>query len=154
MLEERQREFSGELDELLAEGLDADRRVDFIHRSIVELDAELRRRGVLIIHCPSETMDFYKDTPQRQLAQNALKVDLQEVMQRCLARVPQREPPLPIDDSDGGCDDQPPCKTGSVIRSSPIIARTLSHSARADCIARINSTLFIWLSTVIPSSEI
>lgn len=74
--------------------------------------SELRRRGVLIIHCPSETMDFYKDTPQRRLAQRAPKVDLQEIRQRCLPRQPQREPPLPIDDSDGGCDDQPRCQEG------------------------------------------
>lgn len=74
--------------------------------------SELRRRGVLIIHCPSETMAFYKDTPGRKLAQSAPKVDLQEIMQRCLPRQPQREPPLPIDDSDGGCDDLPRCQEG------------------------------------------
>lgn len=73
---------------------------------------ELRRRGVLIIHCPSETMPFYKDTPQRKLAQSAPKVDLQEIMQRCLPRQPQTEPPLPIDDSDGGCNDLPRCQEG------------------------------------------
>ncbi|HCP13999.1 MAG TPA: protein-signal peptide and transmembrane prediction, partial [Planctomycetaceae bacterium] len=27
-----------------------------------------RARGLLIIHCPSDTLDFYKDTPQRRLA--------------------------------------------------------------------------------------
>jgi deoxyribodipyrimidine photo-lyase len=37
------------LDELLACGLRADRRVDFIHRSIGELDAELRQRGGALI---------------------------------------------------------------------------------------------------------
>ena len=37
------------LDELLAEGLKADRRVDFIHRSLRELDATLRARGGALI---------------------------------------------------------------------------------------------------------
>jgi deoxyribodipyrimidine photo-lyase len=37
------------LDPLLAEGLRADRRVDFIHRSLHELDAELRRHGGALI---------------------------------------------------------------------------------------------------------
>jgi len=37
------------LDDLLAEGLHADRRVDFIHRSLHELDAELRVHGGALI---------------------------------------------------------------------------------------------------------
>jgi len=37
------------LDELLAEGRQADRRVDFIHRSLHELDADLRRHGGALI---------------------------------------------------------------------------------------------------------
>jgi len=74
--------------------------------------AELRRRGVLIIHCPSETMDFYRTAPGRRLAQAAPKVDLQAIMRQCLGRQPQLEPPLPIDQSDGGCDDLPRCQEG------------------------------------------
>ncbi len=76
--------------------------------------AELRRRGVLIIHCPSDTMGFYGDAPGRKLAQAAPKVDLEEVMRGCLPRQPQTEPRLPIDDSDGGCDDLPPCNPGQM----------------------------------------
>ena len=37
------------LDELLAAGITNDRRVDFIHRSIVALDASLRERGSKLI---------------------------------------------------------------------------------------------------------
>src|SRR5262245_7583569 len=33
--------------------------------------SEARTRGVLVVHAPSETMDFYKDTPQRKRAQSA-----------------------------------------------------------------------------------
>jgi hypothetical protein len=75
---------------------------------------ELRRRGALIIHCPSETMEFYRDTPGRKLAQAAPKLDLPGIMAGCLPRQPQTEPRLPIDDSDGGCDDLPQCKLGKM----------------------------------------
>jgi deoxyribodipyrimidine photo-lyase len=42
----------GILDELLAEGLQSDRRVDFIHRSLQELDAALRSHGgaLIVLH--------------------------------------------------------------------------------------------------------
>lgn len=36
-----------------------------------EVANRLRERGVLIIHCPSSTMGFYKDHPGRELAQAA-----------------------------------------------------------------------------------
>jgi nicotinamidase-related amidase len=56
-----------------------------------------RRNGITIVHAPSETMSFYADRPQRMriLALPAV--------------TPPKEldlisPPLPIDDSDGGCD--------------------------------------------------
>src|SRR5262249_47741210 len=32
---------------------------------------QARQRGIFIIHAPSDCMDFYKDTPQRKLAQSA-----------------------------------------------------------------------------------
>src|SRR5262245_42736802 len=64
--------------------------------------AKLRKRGVLIIHCPSETMKFYEGSAGRKLAQSAPVVAPGNSL-------PIEEPPLPIDDSDGGCDDEPQC---------------------------------------------
>jgi type 1 glutamine amidotransferase/nicotinamidase-related amidase len=56
-----------------------------------------RDKGVQIIHCPSETLDFYADWPQRR-----------RMMLAPVAVPPTplaiSAPPLPIDDSDGGCD--------------------------------------------------
>ena len=72
--------------------------------------AELRRRGVLIIHCPSDTLSFYADHPGRKLAQSAPKVAAKIPIQGWVSLNPKLEPPLPIDDSDGGCDDEPKCK--------------------------------------------
>jgi len=56
-----------------------------------------RKRGIQIIHAPSETMAFYQDTPQRQRILGVPKVE---------PPVPLSlpDPPLPIDDKRGGCD--------------------------------------------------
>ena len=56
-----------------------------------------RAKGIQIIHAPSETMDFYKDTPQRRRMILAPKAELPKPLEIS-------DPPLPIDDSDGGCD--------------------------------------------------
>ncbi|GAA5018493.1 isochorismatase family protein [Actinopolymorpha pittospori] len=72
-------------------------RVDVLAPRINEVAEQLRGRGTLIVHAPSETLDFYRDHPAR----------------RRLADVPPLQPPstpalpepsLPIDDSDGGSD--------------------------------------------------
>lgn len=67
-----------------------------------------RQRGSLIIHCPSDTMDFYKDTPQRKLAQSAPVAEPKVPLERWCRINTAKEATLPIDDSDGGCDTVPP----------------------------------------------
>jgi nicotinamidase-related amidase len=74
----------------------------------------LRSRGVLIIHCPSETMRFYEGTGGRDLAKQAPVAVHSEALQGWRGLDQKREPALPIDDSDGGCDDEPPCKQAAV----------------------------------------
>ena len=56
-----------------------------------------RVKGVQIIHAPSETMNFYQDTPQRRRVVFAPRVEMPKPLEIS-------DPPLPIDDSDGGCD--------------------------------------------------
>ena len=59
-----------------------------------------RARGVLIIHCPSDTMEFYKDTPQYRLAQSAPPVKTPVPLQNWCSLEKSREGnALPIDDS-------------------------------------------------------
>lgn len=72
--------------------------------------SEARARGVFIIHCPSDTMKYYEGTPQRKLAQAAPPVTPKVPLQRWCNVIPEREPALPIDASDEGCDDRPQCK--------------------------------------------
>lgn len=56
-----------------------------------------RRRGFQIIHAPSETMDFYKDAPQRRRM-----IQLARIEPPAPLSLP--DPALPIDDKSGGCD--------------------------------------------------
>lgn len=85
----------------------AERRVAEMAPRLNELANALRARGVLIIHCPSDTMNFYKDHPGRKLAQSAPKVETKVPLERWCSLKSDHEPPLPIDDSDGGCPDGP-----------------------------------------------
>jgi nicotinamidase-related amidase len=62
-----------------------------------------RDRGMTIIHCPSDTMAFYKDHPARKRMLAVKKVEPPKAKDR-------PSPPLPVDDSDGGCDDAQPAK--------------------------------------------
>jgi nicotinamidase-related amidase len=75
----------------------ATRRVDALVKKMAPVVDQARSRGILIVHSPSETMDFYKDAPQRRrmlelpVLQPPPNLDLSD-------------PPLPIDTSAGGCD--------------------------------------------------
>jgi nicotinamidase-related amidase len=86
-------------------------RVAEMAPGVNELAGELRRQGALIIHCPSDVVDFYRDHPGRELARQAPRIDTAVPLQDWCPRDPQREAPLPIDDSDGGCDCLPQCET-------------------------------------------
>src|SRR5690349_5927770 len=60
----------------------AARRVAEMAPRMNELISALRDRGVLIIHCPSDTMKYYEGTPGRKLAQAAPKVQTAVPIQR------------------------------------------------------------------------
>lgn len=72
-------------------------RVETMAPQMDRIIAAARRRGAHIIHAPSETMAFYAEHPARQRILGLPPV----------TPPPDREPPdppLPIDDSDGGSD--------------------------------------------------
>jgi nicotinamidase-related amidase/type 1 glutamine amidotransferase len=60
-----------------------------------------REKGILIIHSPSGTMDFYMDTPQRARCQAAPPVETNVSLQWNYLNK-ELEDALPIDDSDNG----------------------------------------------------
>lgn len=70
-----------------------------------------RSRGVLIIHCPSNTMEFYKDHPGRKLAQQAPPVQTARPLEKWCYLDKEREIRLPIDDSEP-CDCETTWKKG------------------------------------------
>ncbi|MBS0208654.1 MAG: cysteine hydrolase family protein [Planctomycetes bacterium] len=78
-----------------------------------------RDKGCLIIHAPSSCMDFYKDSPARLIALSAPyskpPIELSKLERWGTAWCypdPQREPAIPIDDSDMGCDCAKKCAQG------------------------------------------
>ena len=75
-------------------------RVDELAPRIDAVAKALRARGALIIHCPSDTMKFYADTPQRRLAQAAPVVQSKVPLLRTCPLDLTRESPLPIEDSE------------------------------------------------------
>lgn len=89
----------------------ATRRVAEMAPRMNEVLNAARARGVFIIHCPSDTMKFYADTPQRKLAQSAPKAEPRVPLKNWCHLDKDKEAALPIDDSDGGCDNWPQCKT-------------------------------------------
>src|SRR5688500_11168110 len=67
-----------------------------------------RAKGALVIHCPSDVVAFYKDTPQRKLAQDAPPAKSPpEIKPRPYDAA--CEGPWPFDNTKWGCDDEPPC---------------------------------------------
>jgi nicotinamidase-related amidase len=89
----------------------ATRRVGEMAPRMNQLAEALRDRGVLIIHCPSSGVKYYQDTPMRKLAQLAPVLETRIPLQSWCSLDEKREKPLPIDDSDDGCDCQPRCST-------------------------------------------
>jgi nicotinamidase-related amidase len=76
-----------------------------------------RNKGVLIIHAPSTTMEFYKDTPARRRAQEASHAEPPAPLStsdrwgtKWVWPDALHEGDLPIDDSDMGCDCPTKCK--------------------------------------------
>ena len=95
----------------------AARRVTEMAGPLNEVVTLARSRGLFIVHAPSTTTGFYKDTPQRKLAQNApfAKTPVPLVRTERWGTCwhwpdGKREGVLPIDDSDMGCDCALKCK--------------------------------------------
>jgi nicotinamidase-related amidase len=72
-------------------------RVNALAAKMAPFLESARKQGIQIIHAPSETMPFYQDTPQRKRILAVGKIDPP-------APLNLPDPPLPIDDTRGGCD--------------------------------------------------
>lgn len=92
----------------------ATERVGQIAVRMEPLLEKARAAGVLIIHAPSETMSFYAGSEGRKLAESALHADPPPVR-------PFHDPPLPIDDSNGGCDTPGDTEHRAWTRETPLV---------------------------------
>jgi type 1 glutamine amidotransferase/nicotinamidase-related amidase len=70
-----------------------------------------RDRGALIVHAPSGGMEYYADHPARRRAEDAPQAaSLPEgIGGWCRQIEAEKQGEWPVDQSDGGCDDQPRC---------------------------------------------
>jgi type 1 glutamine amidotransferase/nicotinamidase-related amidase len=90
--------------------LSATSRCEELAPRMNELIGAFRDRGALIVHAPSGTLDAYEGTPGRELVEQAVE-EAGEVPDVGWASLDEEvEGALPIDDSDEGCCDNPPCE--------------------------------------------
>lgn len=81
----------------------AAKRCDALARQAEPVLKACRDRGMTIVHAPSDCMGFYQDHPARKRMRAVKPVE--PPTDKDVAC-----PPLPVDDSDGGCDDPTPPK--------------------------------------------
>jgi nicotinamidase-related amidase/type 1 glutamine amidotransferase len=89
--------------------LNAVRRVEEFGPRLNEVVKAARERGITIIHAPSDCMEAYVDHPARKRAMTVPKAAVlpEEITSWC-SRIPAEEKGVyPIDQSDGGEDDDP-----------------------------------------------
>ncbi|MBM3735233.1 MAG: cysteine hydrolase [Acidobacteria bacterium] len=80
-------------------------RVALMAPRMNQIVSAARSHGVMVIHAPSDTMQFYEGTVWRDRMKSAPTVESPfPIINRC-PRVPEEERSFPIDDSAGGCDD-------------------------------------------------
>src|SRR5262245_13818827 len=89
--------------------LNAVRRVTEIAPRMNEVLEKARAQGMLIIHAPSDCMASYKNHPGRKLAQAAPKAKNlpKDIGQWCEKIPAEKKGKYPIDQTDGGEDDDP-----------------------------------------------
>jgi nicotinamidase-related amidase len=93
----------------------ASKRCDALAHKMAAVIAAAHTKGIPVIHAPSECMDFYKDVPQRMRVLQVPRVQPPKPLALTDA-------PLPVDASDGGCDDNPPVKSYKAwTRQHPVI---------------------------------
>jgi nicotinamidase-related amidase len=75
----------------------AAQRVNQLAPKVASVVVKLRAAGILVIHAPSDTMDFYENSPERKAMLAIPKSSLPQALAL-------DSPKLPIDDASGGCD--------------------------------------------------
>jgi nicotinamidase-related amidase len=111
----------------------ATRRVKVLAARMEPVLERARAAGIQIIHAPSDTMPFYKSYPQRLVMVN-------EALVKPPRSLGLTDPPLPIDDSDGGCDTPGDHEHQVWTRENPLI-----HIAKQDVISDNGDQIYSFL---------
>ena len=90
----------------------ATERVTEIAPGINNVVSVAREKGVLIVHAPSDCMEYYKDHPARKLGQK-YRSKKAGILISDVKLDSEKGAVWPVDQSDGGCDCSPECKQGS-----------------------------------------
>ncbi len=90
----------------------ASARVAELAEPMNEIVSMAREKGLLIIHSPSECMAAYQDHPARKKAKEVTAVTVPEYLGQWNSKL-EKETDWPVDQSDGGCDCDSPCKQGN-----------------------------------------
>jgi type 1 glutamine amidotransferase len=110
------------------------RRGAEIAPAINEFVKQAREKGALIVHAPSGGMEHYADHPARQRAMNAPKAaNLPDgIANWCRGIESEEQGTWPIDQEDGGCDDQPRCKQREMDRRQAAAIEIHAEDAISD----------------------
>jgi nicotinamidase-related amidase len=90
-----------------------------------------REMGILIVHSPSSCMDYYKDFPARKLCQKYAGRKANALINNYLLES-EKDAVWPVDQSDGGCDCDPPCEQGSPWTKQIAAIEILNNDAISD----------------------
>jgi nicotinamidase-related amidase len=91
------------------------RRCDALAWKMAPVVEDARTRGIQIIHAPSNCLNVYEGTPARRRMAETPAFAPPSVL-------PRTAPPLPIDDTDGGCNCLTQCETSQAwTRQHPAI---------------------------------
>lgn len=109
-------------------------RVGEVAPRMNQLAVAVRKRGVLVIHAPSSCMEAYKDHPARRRARSAPAAAnlLADIKDWCNKIPAEEKGKYPIDQSDGGCDDDPKCPGGSPWRRQIDVIQITDDDAISD----------------------
>jgi len=88
-------------------------RVSELAGPMNEIVSMARSKGMMIIHSPSECMDAYKDHPARKKAMAVTTGTVPDFLGKWNSKLDKETVPWPVDQSDGGCDCDMPCKQGN-----------------------------------------
>ena len=89
----------------------ATNRVAEMAPAMNEVISMARKRGVLIVHAPSDCMDYYSDHPARKLGRKYRSRKVERMLGDGLLES-EKGAEWPFEISGGGCDDEPQCEIG------------------------------------------